>query len=414
MLTRRILAAATAAMTAGGLVLADAGPGMAAEDPPSRTIAGDRAKVRSPAGLAVGPDGTTYVLRATNPTTVRVFGPGARGNARPVRVQKPAVYVNNLDPLATDSAGRLYALSGGPRDVDTIVKVYPRGATSRKPLRTLELLDDKTSIAVSPSGEIATNLGGDSEVQIYSRTARGRATPTRVIDVPAETSAGSLELALGGDGRLWVAGATPNTLLSYAPGARGNVAPDRRVAGPRTGLGAGAALDVDAAGRVYVTQYSGSIPRISVFAPSANGDAAPLRVLTVPPKTRPRYQRGDDVGPRGDIVVPVGADAVRIYRTMFPTRASKVRAVRVTGKSAAAKRTVRWKKPSYDGGRAVRSYKVVIRKGTKVLRTKTLGPMKRSYVVNKKSLRRGKLTVTVRAKTSMGWSPKVVRPFRVR
>ena len=99
---------------------------------------------------------------------------------------------------------------------------------------------------------------------------------------------------------------------------------------------------------------------------------------------------------------------------MFPTRASKVRAVRVTGKSAAAKRTVRWKKPSYDGGRAVQKYKVVIRKGSKVLRTKSLKPDRRSYVVKKKSLRRGKLTVTVRAKTSMGWSPKVVKRFRVR
>lgn len=410
----RMLAAATAVATAGGLMVAGAGPGMAAEDPPSRTIAGDRAKVRSPAGLAVGPDGTTYVLRETNPTTVRVFGPGARGNARPVRVQKPTVYVDHTDPLATDAAGRLYALSAGPRDFDTIVKVYPRGATSRKPLRTLELLDDKTSIAVSPSGEIATNLGAENRVQIYSRTARGRATPTRVIDVLTETSAGSLDLALSGDGRLWVAGATPNTLLSYAPGARGNAAPDRRVTGPRTGLGERPELDVDAAGRVYVTQYSGSGPRISVFAPSANGDAAPLRVLVVAPKTRPRYQHGDDVGPRGDIVVPVGANAVRIYRTMFPTRASKVRSVRVTGKAAAARRSVRWKKPSYDGGRAVKKYGVVIRKGSKVLRAKRLGPGARSYTMKRSALRRGKLTVTVRVKTAMGWSPKVVKKFRVR
>jgi hypothetical protein len=328
-------------------------------------------------------------------------------------VQKPVVYVEALDALATDAAGRLYALSGGRRDVDTVVKVYPRGATSRKPLRTLQLLDNGAT-AISPSGEIARIPGVGGEVQIFSRTARGNATPTRVIRLPEGQSTDSLQLALSSDGRLWVSGATPKTLVSYAPGARGNVAPDRRVAGPRTGLGDRAELDVDAAGRVYVTQYSGSGPRISVFAPSANGDAAPLRVLAIPPNTRPRYRSGEDVGPRGDIVFPVGANAVRVYRTMFPTRASKVRAVRVTGKSAAAKRTVRWKKPSYDGGRAVKKYKVVIRKGSKVLRTKSLKPDRRSYVVKKKSLRRGKLTVTVRAKTSMGWSPKVVKRFRVR
>jgi len=408
-----MVAAATAAATTAGLMVAGAGPGMAAEDPPSRTIAGDRAKVSTHAGLAVGPDGTTYVLRETNPTTVRVFGPGARGNARPARVQKPVVYVEALDALATDAAGRLYALSGGRRDVDTVVKVYPRGATSRKPLRTLQLLDNGAT-AISPSGEIARIPGVGGEVQIFSRTARGNATPTRVIRLPEGQSTDSLQLALSSDGRLWVSGATPKTLVSYAPGARGNAAPDRRVAGPRTGLGDRAELDVDAAGRVYVTQYSGSGPRISVFAPSANGDAAPLRVLAIPPNTRPRYRSGEDVGPRGDIVFPVGANAVRVYRTMFPTRASKVRAVRVTGKSAAAKRTVRWKKPSYDGGRAVKKYKVVIRKGSKVLRTKSLKPDRRSYVVKKKSLRRGKLTVTVRAKTSMGWSPKVVKRFRVR
>ncbi|WP_262848706.1 hypothetical protein [Mumia quercus] len=376
--------------------------------------AGDRAKVGSPAGLAVGPDGTTYVLRATDPPTIRVFGPGARGNARPVRVQKPTVYVDVLDALATDAAGRLYALSAGERDVDTLIKVYPHGATSPKPLRALELRDDKTSIAFSPSGEIATTLGGDYRVQVYSRTARGRATPARVIDVPAEASEGSLELALSGDGRLWVAGASPHTLLSYAPGARGSATPDRRVTGPRTGLGERVELDVDAAGRVYVSQYSGGGSRMSVFAPSANGNVAPLRTLTIPPRTRPEYQRGEDVGPRGDIVVPVGANAVRIYRTMFPTRASKVRAVRVTGKAAAARRTVRWKKPSYDGGRDVRRYGIVIRKGSKVLKVKKLGPRQRSYTVKRSALRRGKLTVTVRAKTAMGWSPKVVRSFRVR
>ncbi|MBW9205390.1 fibronectin type III domain-containing protein [Mumia sp. zg.B17] len=312
--------------------------------------------------------------------------------------------------LGTDAVGRVYVVASN--DDYTEIKVYAPRFAKRAPLRRLIVDDVGGSMAVSPTGEVAILKWDGDAIEVYGRNARGRATPIRVIKGPATGLVGpeqGHQLAVGPDGRVWASKISSSALVAFAPGARGNVAPAVRIDGPRTGLSPRGALPrVDAAGRVYALQQG----RVSVFAPSANGDVAPLKVLNVPlPRTR---RPGLSVGARGDMVTSIGKRSIGVWRTLFPTRPSKVRAVRVTGKGAAAKRTVRWKKPSYDGGRAVQKYRVVIRKGSKVLRAKSLKPGRRSYTVKRSALRRGKLTVTVRAKTSNGWSPKVVKRFRVR
>ena len=410
MFRQRLFAAAVAASTAGGLVLAGGVPASAdTVNTPPRVIGGDRAKVGDAEDLAIGPDGTTYAMR-TWPPSVRVFAPGARGNDKPLLVRKVRDALSEGSTrLETDTAGRVYVVASN--DDYTEIKVYAPRFAKRAPLRTLIVNDVGGKIAVSPTGEVAFLPWDRDAIEVYARDARGKAEPSRVIKGPATglvEQAPGVEIAIAGDGRIWASNLLSSALAAFAPGARGNVAPTVRINGPRTGLSGGAIPQVDAAGRVYAQQ----VGRVSVFAASASGDVAPLKVRNLPQAGRRRP--GLAVSAKGDMVASVGQRSLAVWRTLFPTRASKVRAVRVTGKSAAAKRTVRWKKPSYDGGRAVQKYKVVIRKGSKVLRTKSLKPDRRSYVVKKKSLRRGKLTVTVRAKTSMGWSPKVVKRFRVR
>lgn len=223
------------------------------------------------------------------------------------------------------------------------------------------------------------------------------------------TAGGVRDVAIDGRGWIWVATATGG-VLGFGPGTTGDVAPTVRIRGARTGLRSPRRVDVDAANRLYVTD--GVRRSISAFAPTASGNVRPLRVLRG--KKASINPRETAVALNGRIVTTRGSRAIQVFSTMFPKRPSAVRSVRVTGKARAAKRRVRWAKPADNGGGAVQKYTLTFRKGSKVLKRVTLKPGRRSYTVKRSALRRGKLTVTVRANNISGWSPKVVKKFRVR
>ncbi|HEY2515924.1 MAG TPA: hypothetical protein VGI39_33870 [Polyangiaceae bacterium] len=66
----------------------------------------------------------------------------------------------------------------------------------------------------------------------------------------------------------------------FAPGSTGNAVPVRTIVGPHTQLWSARAMAIDAAGDLLVTNAdfsSGVHGSIAVFAPGANGDAAPIR-----------------------------------------------------------------------------------------------------------------------------------------
>ncbi len=75
----------------------------------------------------------------------------------------------------------------------------------------------------------------------------------------------------------------------FAPLAQGDASPSRVIAGPDTTIGGDAAdVAVDKAGNIYVAQnydcelQAGCLGTISVFARAANGDATPTRVIQGP------------------------------------------------------------------------------------------------------------------------------------
>ena len=101
-----------------------------------------------------------------------------------------------------------------------------------------------------------------------------------VIDMPAETSAFGRSSPL-----IYAANDFPATasITEYPLDANGDTSPVATISGPDTGLLFGVAgLSVDSAGNLYAatSDVNGSPNAIVVYAPGANGDAAPLRTLT--------------------------------------------------------------------------------------------------------------------------------------
>ena len=95
----------------------------------------------------------------------------------------------------------------------------------------------------------------------------------------SNTGFGALLDGIGVDatGTLYVANTDENSIAVFAPGASGNVAPERTISGPSTGLGGPDDVIVGFNGQIYVTNGFGSgVNSVTVYAPAASGDATPV------------------------------------------------------------------------------------------------------------------------------------------
>jgi hypothetical protein len=137
-----------------------------------------------------------------------------------------------------------------------------------------------------------------SSILQFSRTTSGSVSPTSTITGPADVIFNAVNV--DATGNLYVGGemynSNPNAgpggvdILVYAPGATGKATPERTITPAGLEVLANnpiSALALDASGNLYVAAAvavgSGPTGRIysgiSVFSPTANGGAAPSRVL---------------------------------------------------------------------------------------------------------------------------------------
>lgn len=167
----------------------------------------------------------------------------------------------------------------------------------------VNLVLEVLAVAVNASGQIyvlndeSTSSTQDryGQVLIFAAGAHNVATPVGVLAGTQTQLGGSAGMALASDGTLYVSntGANPTyfdgSITIYAPGAQGNVAPTRVIAGHNTGLVDPVGLALDSAGYLYVangyfiTDQTGNntfTGEILVFAPGANGDVAPVRTIS--------------------------------------------------------------------------------------------------------------------------------------
>jgi len=233
------------------------------------------------------PSGALYVANAD--TTVTVYPATAAGNAVPLRTLRgPARFGVDASGLAVDAAGGLY-VAHGLSPYGNRVDIYARGADgSAGPARTIvgpkTRLDTPFTLALDTHGVLYVANEGNGQtgsITVYASGARGDSAPLRRIAGPRSAVQTPQALAVDARGTLYVTDyGDESRVLVFASGARGNVRPLRVITGDRTGLNNPSGLAIDTGGYLYV--LSSATQRIAVFAPGVHGDIAPVRTIAGP------------------------------------------------------------------------------------------------------------------------------------
>jgi len=241
------------------------------------------------------PTGALYVANANN--TVTVYPTTAAGDAAPLRTLRgPARFGVDASGLAVDAAGNLYA-AHGLSPYGNRVDVYAREAHgSAAPARIITgrrtRLDTPFTVAIDARGALYVaneGTGQTGSITVYAPGAHGDSAPVRRIAGPHSMVQTPQALVFDARGNLYVADyGDASRVLVFAPGARGDARPLRVIAGDRTGLDNPSGLAIDAAGYLYT--LSAGTQRVAVFAPGARGDVAPVRTIGGP---RTRFAGAD-------------------------------------------------------------------------------------------------------------------------
>jgi hypothetical protein len=200
---------------------------------PTFDLSGSATKLFEPEGFGISNKGAIAVSDSNNYVTV--YPPGASGNTAPSGVitcggpdNQPAV----PQALTYDTGGTLYVhYVLGYHGEDNAIETYPPGQQNGCVSDTNDIYGDQ----ISEFGGIAV----DRDI-VYQANA--------------------------------------NAIIGFKVTDNGNVPPDVRIAGARTGLSVANDLAFDGKGRMYVSEYSD----VRVFARNAHGNAKPIAVIAGP------------------------------------------------------------------------------------------------------------------------------------
>jgi hypothetical protein len=233
---------------------------------------------------------------ATYTWEVLVYAAGASGNATPVRtVVGSSSSFETFAQMTVDSSGQLYVLATQPAKMVAVMSSTANGAAT--PVRMItgsatQISGSSFGIAVDPSGTIyVSNTGavGTASVLAFTSTANGNVTPVRVIS-DTNTGFGALYgMDTDASGNVYVlstslpiAPGDMTTIEEFAPTANGNVAPIRSIGGSNTGMSVAAVMCMDnATGTIYVSiDGLPAYPSVATFAATAAGNVAPTSSFT--------------------------------------------------------------------------------------------------------------------------------------
>ncbi len=176
-----------------------------------------------------------------------------------------------------------------------IPSAHRPGPVSPAPSDTLPAFKNPTGIAVGEDGTVYISSQGDSSVVIYAPGASGPARPVRRIG-PSSGLVSSQAVALDSRGRIVVSSLQhrsdgKGSILVFAPGAEGDAAPVQIIAGAKTGLSEPSALALGPQRLLFVRNGPrGNVVTINglerdvgsavlAFRPLASGDAQPEQTL---------------------------------------------------------------------------------------------------------------------------------------
>jgi hypothetical protein len=155
-----------------------------------------------------------------------------------------------------------------------------------------------TVIPVAHVQEVYVAVGGPA-IEVFPLNASGGATPTRTITGAATGLTNPFRIAFDQSGDLFVANSgAAGSIVEYAPGANGNVAPIKTIT--YSGFSNPAGVAVDTAGNVYVSD-TGALA-VFIFSASQSGAVTPTAVIKGS-NTTLNFPGGIQVDPAGKVYV---------------------------------------------------------------------------------------------------------------
>jgi len=255
-------------------------PPKASMTEPKRIIGGMNTKIEYQCGVYIDPrNGDIYALNDDTLNELVIFSRNVKGNQPPTReVETP----QGTYGIAVDEASQEMFLTV---QAGSAVVVYRKDAKkSEPPIRLIQgdhtLLADPHGIALDTKNDLiyVTNYGSTHSNDAARKDTRPigkREGATRDDDGKANWPLG-LNYAISGSGRILSA-----SITVYGKNAKGDIAPLRVIAGPKTQMDWPSGVQVDPdRDELYVANDIGD--SILVFKASASGDAAPVRVLKGP------------------------------------------------------------------------------------------------------------------------------------
>src|SRR5665213_3176111 len=227
-----------------------------------------------------------------NVSSILQFSASATGTATPMSTLVAPSGVS-FNSVSTDDAGQIYAGGTGPAPEILVYAAASSGAAL--PLRTIVggtgsftypssmAIDSNEFLYVADGGDTPAGNARSNMIAVFSASAIGNATPIRLIQGPLTQIDEARQIALDAAGNLYVANQGDGSILVFAPGANGNVAPARVIS---TGaINGSTGIAADASGNVYAVTYFPSDLNSAViveYAAGATGNAAPVKVIYGP------------------------------------------------------------------------------------------------------------------------------------
>jgi hypothetical protein len=228
--------------------------------------------------------------------------------------------------VSVDSAGNIYILTDS--EIEVIPPIAPFLATSRSlPVGSGTKISAVIDMTASSAGEIFVSDG--KGIAVFHSTATGSADPDRyILGISQAGREPSTPIAPGlitvdSSDNLYVQNVTDSSIVVFGPTDAGNVVPARTIAGslthltgPATGSGVPSiqGMATDAAGNLYVLCLcaradGGTDFGVFEFAPTANGNVAPIRFVTDPRMYASNGPNGLAVDTAGTIYVSAGTSS---------------------------------------------------------------------------------------------------------
>jgi DNA-binding beta-propeller fold protein YncE len=247
---------------------------------PSIDIAGSKTGFGHVDNIAI--DSSSRIYANVNDKYVAVFASNANGNVSPIsKISGSNTQLSFPIGVAVDSKGYLYVADCGYGNV----KVFKPGAHGNvAPIRVIGLTTGCTIEEAVDSKDDLYVTSGDNVISEFSPYSEGNNLIKQIDEKEISGGVGIRSIAIDSQNNIYVGNLLEKDVLVYAPSASGPAIPIRKIAGSLTHLGAPSGLSIDGSDALYVTvchychQGSGT-DSVLVFAPKAKGNVKPRTVI---------------------------------------------------------------------------------------------------------------------------------------